>query len=131
MRFSRVFGNGIFAVSALSVFLTPFTQSFAQDGGNPGQSSLMGLLPFILLFVLFYFLIIRPQQKRSRQREKMLKELKRGDHVLTNGGIYATITEIGQGDTISLEIAKGITVKASVSAVASKAGETPDKKVGG
>lgn len=61
----------------------------------------------------------------------MLKELKRGDHVLTNGGIYATITEIGQGDTISLEIAKGITVKASVSAVASKAEETPDKKVGG
>lgn len=131
MRVLRVFGNGIFAVFALSVFLTPFTQSFAQDGGSPGQSSLMGLLPFILLFVLFYFLIIRPQQKRSRQREKMLKELKRGDHVLTNGGIYATITEIGQGDTISLEIAKGITVKASVSAVASKAEETPDKKVGG
>ncbi len=51
----------------------------------------------------------------------MLKELKRGDHVLTNGGIYATITEVGEqnDDTIMLEIAKGITVKASATAVAS------------
>lgn len=60
----------------------------------------------------------------------MLKDLKRGDNVLTNGGIYATITDIGQDDTIALEIAKGVTVRASVSAVASKIEESPGKKAG-
>ncbi|QMU56682.1 MAG: preprotein translocase subunit YajC [Candidatus Mycalebacterium zealandia] len=80
---------------------------------------LTGVLPFVLLFVIFYFLIIRPQQKRSRVRDEMLKSLKRGDEVITNGGIYATITD-RDGEIITLEIAKGVTVKATLSAAASK-----------
>lgn len=107
----------ILAVAALTFVLAP-TAVFAQEGGG-GQSALMGLLPFVLLFVIFYFLIIRPQQKRSRRRDEMLKSLKRGDEIITNGGIYATITD-RDGETVMLEIAKGVTVKASLSAAASK-----------
>ncbi len=106
---------------------TPFTESFAAEGAG-GSFNLTGFLPFVLLFALFYFLIIRPQRKRSRERENMLKQLKRGDNVLTNGGIYATIIEINPegGDKISLEIAKGVIVKATLSAVASKIQEKAD-----
>ena len=106
------------AVAALVFILTP-PAALAQ-GGGAGGSALTGLLPFVLLFVIFYFLIIRPQQKRSRRRDEMLKNLKRGDEILTNGGLYATITD-RDGDTLTLEIAKGVTVKAALSAAASKA----------
>ncbi len=122
--------NNMFAVFAPLFVLAPFADSFAE-GAESGGSPLTGFAPFVLLFVLFYFLIIRPQQKRSRQRNNMLKGLKRGDNVITNGGIYATITEIGESGTITLEIAKGVTVKATASAVASQAEETSDKKAGG
>ncbi len=109
------------AVTALFFVHVP-SEVFAQEGKGGGQSLLTGLLPFVLLFVIFYFLIIRPQQKRSRARDAMLKNLKRGDEIITNGGIYATIND-RDGETITLEIAKGITVKATLSAAASKTGK--------
>jgi preprotein translocase subunit YajC len=84
--------------------------SEGQEG--VGGSPIAALVPFVLIFVLFYFLILRPQQKQSRERQEMLKNLKRGDTVITSGGIYGRILNI-TGDIITLEIAKGVSVRLS------------------
>lgn len=79
----------------------------AADGG--GQ--LMSLLPLILIFVVFYFLLIRPQQKRMKQHKQMLSQLRRGDKVVTGGGIIGTITKVSDDDQITVEIAPDVRVK--------------------
>ena len=86
--------------------------------GGAGGSSALTFLPFILIFVLFYLLILRPQQKQGKKREQMLKELKRGDAVITSGGIYGKILNISEDDVLSLEITKGVTIRVTRSAVA-------------
>lgn len=95
--------------------------------GSGGGSMLPGLIPFVLIFVLFYFLILRPQQKQTRERENMVKNLKRGDSVLTNGGIYGKITNVNE-DTLTVEIAKGINIKMTRNGVASLADSGDDEK---
>ena len=91
----------------------------AMGGCAPGGagSSPLAFLPFILIFVLFYFLILRPQQKQSKKREELLKGLKRGDNVVTSGGIYGKILNISEDDIVSLEIAKGVSIRISRSGV--------------
>ena len=78
--------------------------------GVAGGFSPQAFLPFILIFVLFYFLIMRPQRKKQSQRQQMLEGLKRGDPVLTTGGIVGKIIN-AEGDNLTVEIAKGINVK--------------------
>ncbi len=86
----------------------------AQDaavaaGGTAGL--LMQILPLILIFVVFYFLLIRPQQKRQKEHREMLGKLKRGDRVLTAGGIIATVTRVKDGaDEVEVEIAPNVRV---------------------
>lgn len=84
-------------------------------GGDSG-SPFTALIPFVLIFVMFYFLILRPQQKQSKQRQDMLKNVKRGDNVLTSGGIYGRVLNIN-GEVITLEIAKGISVRVARSGI--------------
>src|SRR3989338_8171815 len=60
----------------------------------PGGGVFGMFLPLILIFIIFYFLIFRPQQKQQKQRQKMISELKRGDEVITNGGIYGKVTDL-------------------------------------
>lgn len=66
----------------------------ATDGGAGGSNLLMTLLPFVLMFAVFYFLLIRPQQKKQKTRALMLNQLKKGDKVVTIGGMHGTIIEI-------------------------------------
>ena len=73
-------------------------------------------LPLILLFVVFYFLLIRPQQKQQKQRKEMLSNLKKGDRVVTIGGIHGIIKEIDETN-ISLRVAENINLKMSRAAV--------------
>ncbi len=87
-------------------------------GGEGGGSSPLAFLPFILIFVIFYFLILRPQQKQSKERKRLLSELKRGDDVITNGGIYGKILNVSEDDVITLEIAKGVSIQISRSGIA-------------
>lgn len=89
------------------------------SSGESGGSPLIAALPFVLIFVFFYFLILRPQRKQSKEREEMLGSLKRGDDVITSGGIYGKIVNIDE-DVITLEIAKGTNIRVSRTGIAGK-----------
>jgi preprotein translocase subunit YajC len=84
--------------------------------GQGGTSQLMGFLPLILLFVVFYFLLIRPQQKKAKQQKTFLENLKKGDEVVTSGGLYGKITGI-TNETVTIEVAEKIRVRVLKSAV--------------
>ena len=84
------------------------------SGGSGGGGGLMGLLPLVLMFAIFYFLLIRPQQKKAKQHKEMLNNLKRGDSIITTGGIYGRIVEVSDtnmtvevADKIRIKVAKG------------------------
>ncbi len=81
-----------------------------QGGTQGGGSMLQSLLPLILIFVIFYFLLIRPQQKRSKEHRQMLENLKKGDKVVTSGGIYGVIEAVGT-NTVTLKISENVKVK--------------------
>jgi len=80
-------------------------------GGGQGAGGLFGsLVPLILIFVIFYFLLIRPQQKKAKDHRKMIEDLKKGDKVVTSGGVYGVIEAIG-ANTVTLKIAENVKVK--------------------
>ena len=74
------------------------------------QDPIMGLLPFVVIFVLFYFMLIRPQMKRAKEQKKMVETLQKGDEVITAGGLLGKITKVGD-QFISLEIADNVTIQ--------------------
>lgn len=75
-----------------------------------GEAGLIGFLPIILIFILFYFLLIRPQSKRAKEHKQMVGALAKGDEVVTNGGILGRLTDVGES-FLTLEIADGVKVK--------------------
>jgi preprotein translocase subunit YajC len=81
-----------------------------------GDAGFMGLLPIILMFVLLYFLMIRPQMKRSKEHKQMVEALQKGDEVVTAGGVVGRISEMGEA-YVSLEIAPSIEISVQRSAV--------------
>ena len=86
--------------------------AYAQAAGAGGGDLIAQMLPFVLIFVVFYFLLIRPQQKRAKDHKSLVNNLKRGDRVTTSGGIRGKVTKAAEGsETISVEIAKGIEVE--------------------
>ncbi|WP_026608192.1 preprotein translocase subunit YajC [Methylocapsa acidiphila] len=93
------------------------TSAFAQAaggpaGGPPGSSDvILQLVPFALIFVILYFLIIRPQQKRAKDHANLIKNLRRGDSVVTNGGLIGKITKVIDDAEIELEIAPNVRVR--------------------
>ena len=83
--------------------------ALAQSGGFAEGG--LGLMPIILVMIIFYFLLIRPQQKRAKQHKAMLAELKRGDKIITNGGLTGAIVKVvDDSETIEVEIAKDVKV---------------------
>ena len=82
------------------------------------MEQLTGILPLILIFVVFYFLLIRPQQKKLKSHKEMITNLKKGDKVVTQGGIMGTIHYVNEDGTISLEVADNVTVKVAKGMVA-------------
>ncbi|MCT4586450.1 MAG: preprotein translocase subunit YajC [Carboxylicivirga sp.] len=96
----------------LNVFLSMPPQ--AAEGGIMQQ--LGGFLPFILIIVVFYFFMIRPQMKRQKELRKYREALKKGDKVITTGGIYGKVSEVQEG-FVRVEIADGVKVKMDKSAI--------------
>ncbi|BCO10538.1 MULTISPECIES: preprotein translocase subunit YajC [Desulfolithobacter] len=95
-------------------------------GGAPAAGPAGGLasfVPLILIFVIFYFLLIRPQQKKAKQHQIFLNNLKKGDEVVTSGGIFGKIT--GLTDTVvTLEIADGVRIKVTRASILASAADT-------
>jgi len=106
------------------------SDAFAQSAaGGAGGFSVQGLLPFVLIFIIFYFLLIRPQQKRVKQHKLMVANLKRGNKVLTAGGIFGVVSKATDGsETVSVEIASGITVEIARTMISEVRGDEKIKK---
>ena len=91
--------------------------------GGAGGSTFSAILPFVLIFALFYFLIIRPQQRQSRERKHMLSEIKRGDSIVTTGGIHGRVISV-DGDDLTVEIAKGVNIRMVRAGISDKTDST-------
>jgi preprotein translocase subunit YajC len=120
-------------IEETGMFISP---AYAQQGAGGSGFDPMMFLPIILIFVVFWFLLIRPQQKKMKDHQAMLEALRRGDRVVTGGGIIGTITRVSQDNTeLTVEIAENVKVKvlrSTVSTVLSKtepaaAGRAPGK----
>ncbi len=94
------------------------SQAYAQASGG-ADGGFATLLPLVLIFVVFYFLLIRPQQKRAKQHREMLGTVRRGDKIVTGGGIMGTVTKVVNDDELAVEIAEGIKIRVQRSLVAS------------
>ncbi len=88
----------------------------APAGGESGNP-ILSFLPIVLMFGVFYFLLIRPQTKRQKDSEKMRSELKKGDHIITSGGIHGTIEGIKDNDILLVKTATDTKLHVSKSAV--------------
>ncbi|HEY8269228.1 MAG TPA: preprotein translocase subunit YajC [Xanthobacteraceae bacterium] len=92
------------------------TPVYAQFGG--GNDMLVSLLPFILIFVIMYFLILRPQQRRVKAHQEMVKSLRRGDTVITTGGLIGKITKVVDDNEIEVQIAEETRIRQMRSMIA-------------
>ena len=103
------------------MFVTP---AYAQAAGAAGTGSLIGsMLPLVLIFGIMYFLLIRPQQKKMRDLKAMISAVRRGDQILTSGGIIGKVVKVGDDNVVEVEIAEGVKVrivKTTISQVMSK-----------
>ena len=87
------------------------SQAWAQGAGGGGGDFLVQLFPLILIFVVFYFLLIRPQQAKVRAQREMLSGVKRGDRVVTGGGIIGLVTKVISDNEVQVELAEGVRVR--------------------
>jgi preprotein translocase subunit YajC len=85
--------------------------AYAQGSpGFGGPSQLISFLPLVLVFVIFYFLLIRPQQKKAKDHQQMLSKLKKNDEVMTSGGIYGKVTNLAD-NVVTLEVAPNVRIR--------------------
>lgn len=104
----------------------------AGAGATPPGFELMQFLPLVLIFVVFYMLLIRPQQKRMKEHKSMLDALRRGDRVVTGGGIIGTVTKVGPDEEVTVEIGENIRVRVIRGTISQVLAKTePAKGAGG
>lgn len=105
--------------------------AMGQGGGDTGAGGgIAAFLPIILMFVIFYFLLIRPQQKKAKAHQEMISSLRKGDRVITSGGIHGTITSLDDASA-TVEIADKVRVKVtrgSIAAMTSQSSSADDQK---
>lgn len=122
-------------LDTFSFISTAMAQEAAPVGAGGLSGGLASFVPLILMFAVFYFLLIRPQQKKMKEHKNMLEALRRGDKVVTAGGIFGSVSKINEDGTVEVEIAKDVVIKVtkpSVTEVLSKPepanANTPEKK---
>ncbi len=102
------------------MFLLPVAVAFAEDAAAPSggpMSNIVNFAPLVILFVIFYFLLIRPQQKKAKEHKQMLSQVQKGDSIITNGGLYGRVVSVSE-DSLTVEIADNVKVKVARDAVA-------------
>jgi preprotein translocase subunit YajC len=87
------------------------TPAFAQGATGGSGDIILQLVPFLLIFVIMYFLIIRPQQRRVKEHQELVKNVRRGDTVVTSGGIVGKVTKATDDPELEIEIADGVRVR--------------------
>ena len=98
------------------MFITP---AYAQATGTPGAGDFMGMiLPMVMILVVFYFLLIRPQQKRAKEHQEMIGKVARGDTIVTSGGLIGRVSKVVDEREILVEIAENVKVKIARSGIA-------------
>ncbi|MEZ5540498.1 MAG: preprotein translocase subunit YajC [Pseudomonadota bacterium] len=97
----------------MDFFISDAMAAAPQGQGDP----LMSFLPLIFIFVVFYFLLIRPQAKKAKEHKQMVEALAKGDEVVTNGGLLGRVSKVGD-NFVELDITEGVTVKVQRQAVA-------------
>ena len=97
----------------------PISTAYAQGTGLLDQSALIQFLPLVLIFVVFYFLLIRPQQKKAKDHRTVLDALRRGDRVVTGGGIIGTVNKVLSPEEVEVDIAQGVRVRVLRSTISS------------
>lgn len=85
--------------------------AYAQAAGGSITSSLGGFVPIILIFGIMYFLMIRPQQKKMKEHREMVAALRKGDQIVTQGGIIGKVTKVKEDNEVEVEIATGVKVR--------------------
>jgi preprotein translocase subunit YajC len=101
------------------MFVTP---AYAQDAGAAG--GLISIIPFVLIFVIMYFLLIRPQQKKLKEHQNMVSNLRRGDQIVTQGGVVGKISKVKEDGEVEVEIAEGVRVRVIKQTIASVISKT-------
>ena len=86
------------------------SQAWAQAAGGGSSDFLVQLFPLVLIFVVFYFLLIRPQQKKAKEHQALISKISTGDEVVTTGGILGKVTEVGDS-FVTIEVADGVRIK--------------------
>jgi len=100
--------------------ITPVAVAFAADSGQQGGAGgIMSFAPIIVLFAIFYFLMIRPQQKRAKAHKEMLSKTAKGDYIVTTGGLHGRVTAVSE-NTLTIEVADKVRVKVEKNAVAKR-----------
>lgn len=92
------------------MFITP---AFAQTGISADGGFLIQLVPFVLIFIILYFLIIRPQQKRTKEHKAMIEAIRRGDTIVTSGGLIGRVAKVIDDHEVSVEISPDVKVRIS------------------
>ena len=102
-----------------------FSPAYAQTSGSSlsDPSALVQFLPLVLIFIVFYFLLIRPQQRKQKEHRSMVDALRRGDRIVTGGGILGTVSRVVSNEEVEVDIAQGVRVrvlKSTISTVLAK-----------
>ncbi len=105
------------------MFNLVYAMGTGGGGGTGGSGGLGAFLPLIIIFAIFYFLLIRPQQKKSKQHKQLLTDLKKGDKIVSSGGLHGVITGLGD-DVLTVEISPKVRVKITRGSIAGVIGKS-------
>ncbi|MBV5340004.1 MAG: preprotein translocase subunit YajC [Deltaproteobacteria bacterium] len=89
----------------------------AAGGASGGMAAFQQIIPLVFMFAIFYFLLIRPQQKKAKEHKALLEAMKKGDNVVTAGGVHGKVTSV-ENDLVTLEIANNVNIKITKSYIA-------------
>jgi len=103
------------------MFVSP---AYAQAAGGAAANPIMQFLPLIAIFAIMYFLMIRPQQKKMKEHKAMIQAVRRGDEVVTAGGILGKVAKVREDGVVEVEIAEGVKVKVQTATLANVVSKT-------